>query len=258
MCNECLEKLETPNICGVCRTQMPRPTRNRSLEDIVARCEFPCAHGCGEVALPSALLVHQANCNVRPVRCPFGRGCAAVCPQQMFQHTELHVSGTARIHNSKTIGAFKVTKPARSKSLKSRVLLSPRPASPTFKMHHFDGDGLCYRVRMSDDQDGLSVDIKFPKQDGRSAAFAHVRVFHFVKEHVFTLRIGSPMGARMTLSGMSEPLSNGGYMDDGFTNEDRGIVLFRKRAAALSSPAVDGSSAIQLHLDVEEVAAIAV
>lgn len=214
----------------------------------MAQCDFPCEHGCGLIAQPLVLRDHQAVCNHAPVCCPVSddsEHCPLVVPSEILAHIR-----TSR-HTCKKRSSICIAKKDGDRHV---VTLSPGSGGYSFNVDYFDDSpGMCYLVEFSDDRrDGHLVDLKFPRDGSMSTPIVHIRVFHFVKPRLFTLTLGSKVGPCMTVSGKTEPMSNGGYMDPGFVKKEQGWVLLRERAVAIASNGGGGTRLVQLHLILED------
>ena len=86
VCDECYNKLTHPMFCWGCRKTVS--SRNRSLEAIVARCDFACQHSCGLVAKPVVLLEYQPRCSNAPVKCPLRDCDEEMNPKDLMNHVK--------------------------------------------------------------------------------------------------------------------------------------------------------------------------
>lgn len=66
-CRRCIRRMQ-----GCVRCDIRSVTRNASLEEIYHKTLFPCIHDeCPFEAKPLALLLHEENCNMKAMDCPF-------------------------------------------------------------------------------------------------------------------------------------------------------------------------------------------
>jgi len=164
ICDVCFEALPLPKRCGTCRARfsMP-PARQRALEEIVARFELPCEHGCGFVGRASTLHEHQPVCLRAPITCP-DLGCSRLVQTcQLAQHfLECHLDSFCDLGNA--VHLYK-------KSLEE-------VSSVQWVFNLGTDKGVLY----------LLMDWSKSLMERR---LLQLRVFHFVEQHTYSMTIAS-------------------------------------------------------------------
>jgi E3 ubiquitin-protein ligase SIAH1 len=114
LCPVCLDYFRTQitlctnghNVCGNCRAQLKKcpvcssdllETRNFTLENITSILTADCKYRCNKgVRVIDVIMDHEANCNLRPMKCPM-QNCASEIPLAIMR-AHLNEAHSASLH----------------------------------------------------------------------------------------------------------------------------------------------------------------
>ncbi|CAE8597334.1 unnamed protein product [Polarella glacialis] len=238
VCEACFCELPAPKSCPSCRKAfLDPPSRQRALEGIISRRDFPCEHSCGMVGKPAEILRHLPLCVNAPVRCIFPECPNLLEPRKMAEHLRSHVF-------------FRTLFATRTENNMYEAALSP-DRKPCLELSFFDLNDivLVYFIMFgSEDDDGVIISVKFHRET--VPALLHIRACHLKQERNFALTFGSEDGECMTVTRRTESIRDHGEISPGLrcTGQlSQGFVLLEEQAKALASCDDSGEPFLRLH-----------
>lgn len=238
MCVECHERLTVPKICPTCRTELPRQVlRNRPLEMIIAKCEFPCQHSCGLVANPQKLLEHESACFEALLPCPFGitddRCTKEVRRRDVIAHMREY-------HRGNHIIASQMT---------DRHTARLSPSKLNFETSDFTKyASVTYVVQLDGEHDAVIVKLQLVEPREGRKEFLQVHMFHVMKQRTWVLTIGNKKRMYIEFGGKTLPFHQMHTIvktNCCFDREHPGLTLHRETVCMM---ALEGESIIPLEI----------